>query len=159
MVKMPFQCSSMSQPLWVCTSKKMDENASLHFFLLTNIIKNNRKRRQELDDDVDWYLQNKRKRKNDGSDDILIMTTVQTALMMHSKPQHKPRMPNVDYDGSKIWWSNGYANWSEEEFKHRLRISRENSDSTSANMPTSSIVQFLPRCFPSFLTCFCFCFV
>ena len=126
MVKMPFQCSSMSQPLWVCTSKKMDENTSLHFFLLTNIIKNNRKRRQELDDDVDWYLQNKRKRKNDGSDDILIMTTVQTALMMHSKPQHKPRMPNVDRDGSKIWWSNGYANWSEEEFKHRLRISREN---------------------------------
>ena len=126
MVKMPFQCSSMSQPLWVCTSKKMDENTSLHFFLLNNIIKNNRKRRQELDDDVDWYLQNKRKRKNDGSDDILIMTTVQTALMMHSKPQHKPRMPNVDRDGSKIWWSNGYANWSEEEFKHRLRISREN---------------------------------
>ena len=102
MVKMPFQCSSMSQPLWVCTSKKMDENTSLHFFLLNNIIKNNRKRRQELDDDVDWYLQNKRKRKNDGSDDILIMTTVQTALMMHSKPQHKPRMPNVDRDGSKI---------------------------------------------------------
>ena len=23
------------------------------------------------------------------------------------------------------WWSNGYANWNEEDFKHRMRIERE----------------------------------
>ena len=46
-------------------------------------------------------------------------------MVMASK-QQGPRKPKVDRDGGKHWWTNGYANWSEKEFKHRVRINRNN---------------------------------
>ena len=40
--------------------------------------------------------------------------------------QQEPRKQKVDRDDAKRWCTNGYANWSETESKHRVRINRNN---------------------------------
>ena len=36
-----------------------------------------------------------------------------------------PRAPNTDRTEDKMKWTNGYANWTEKQFKKRLRVSRD----------------------------------
>ena len=35
------------------------------------------------------------------------------------------RKPNEDRSLQKLWWTNGYQNWTEEQFKYRKRIPRD----------------------------------
>ena len=75
------------------------------------------------------YLRNKRRRRNNDENEnnghFLVLSTAEAAILMISR-QQEPRKQKVDRGDAKRWWTNGYANWSETEFKHRARINRNN---------------------------------
>ena len=48
------------------------------------------------------------------------MTAVITIL---SSRETAPKLPDRVRD--MTWWSNGYANWNDEDLEHRIRIERE----------------------------------
>ena len=46
-------------------------------------------------------------------------------MLQSRKELFKPREKKVNRNASKLWWTNGYKNWDDSQFKHRLRVSRE----------------------------------
>ena len=87
-----------------------------------------RKRKRDLEEEVDTYSRNKRRRRNnDGNENnghFLALSTAEAEILMISR-QQEPRKRKVDRDdATRCWWTNGYANWSETEFKNRVRINR-----------------------------------
>ena len=47
------------------------------------------------------------------------------AMLQSRKEFFKPREKKVNRNAAKLWWTNGYKNWDDSQFKHRLRVSRE----------------------------------
>ena len=45
---------------------------------------------------------------------------------MISRQEPRKRKKLTEMMQNVGWWTNGYANWSETEFKHRVRINRNN---------------------------------
>ena len=45
-------------------------------------------------------------------------------IILHKKEKGE-KAPNVDRTPQKYWWSYGYEHWNVEQFKFRLRVSRE----------------------------------
>ena len=45
--------------------------------------------------------------------------------MQSRKELFKSRERKVNRNAAKLWWTNGYKNWDDSQFKHRLRVSRE----------------------------------
>ena len=81
--------------------------------------------------ELDEYFETSRKRKfaevvNEfvGAADLSLftMTAVNTTILSISK-ETAPKLPDRVKDTT--WWSNGYVNWNEEDFKHRMQIERE----------------------------------
>ena len=75
------------------------------------------------------YFETSRKRKfaeveNEfvGAADLSFTMTAVNTILLISK-ETAPKLPDRVRD--MTWWSNGYVNWKEEDFKHRVRIERE----------------------------------
>ena len=89
------------------------------------------------------FLQRSRKRKieeNEFNDDIehifpgcpneeeVIGSVVHGVVqeLRTCKARKYPKIQNRDRTHQKVFWTNGCTNWTDDEFKERLRINREN---------------------------------
>ena len=84
-----------------------------------------RKRKLEesqFDDDVDLFFP-----RHSNEEEVIgsIMHGLVEELHI-SKPRKHPKIQNRDRTQQKMFWTNGYATWADDEFKERLRINREN---------------------------------
>ena len=62
---------------------------------------------------------------SDGNEDVIpLLLEATVEIVNNSKHANHPRIPNRNRSEQKLFWSQGYSNWSEEEFKDRLRINR-----------------------------------
>ena len=52
-----------------------------------------------------------------------ISSTISSVAHMRKVPEVKKT--NVDRNDDKRWWTNGFNNWDDDGFKHRVRLSRE----------------------------------
>ena len=48
---------------------------------------------------------------------------------------------NIDRSDDKLWWSNGYRNWDDDEFRHRLRIKQSTFEIIMENIEPYIIKQ------------------
>ena len=46
-------------------------------------------------------------------------------MLQSRKELFKAREKKVNRNAAKLWWTNGYKNWDDSQFKHRLRVNRE----------------------------------
>ena len=46
-------------------------------------------------------------------------------MLQSRKEPFKPREKKVNRNAAKLCWTNGYKNWDDSQFNHRLRVSRE----------------------------------
>ena len=58
-----------------------------------------------------------------GAADLSLFTMTAVDTILSVTKETGPKLPDRVRD--MMWWSNGYANWNEEDFKHRMRIERE----------------------------------
>ena len=83
--------------------------------------RNSRKRKliqEELSDDELFFS------SGNADEEESVGTVAQAILNVVQKPEKKPKMPNRDRDQQKQLWTDGYQNWTDEEFKENLRIDR-----------------------------------
>lgn len=89
-----------------------------------------RKRKRRENEDFYELLEETHHVDDSESDDpIEYMTTVLSntiAVVVDEKKRDGQRKPKIDRSHQKNFWTNGYVNWDEEEFKSRVRINREN---------------------------------
>ena len=89
-----------------------------------SLLKRQKRKREESEEEVENYLKTrKRKRKRRLEIDPVIFCVVSAAAIVGAKPKRKKREKNCARD--KSWWTNGYLNWNEQQFKKRLRVTRE----------------------------------
>ena len=92
---------------------------SARFFLASQ------KRRRDFDDEIDKYYQKSRKsrRKCEAEGDFLLTSSISAAGYLRKVADVK--CENVDRTQDKLWWSNGYEKWTNDQFKHYFRVSRD----------------------------------
>ena len=71
---------------------------------------------------MEEYFQEKGTRSDDDIDAVVVSVSSMAAALCNPK-ERKERSPKMYREQS--WWTNGYGNWDESEFKKRLRIARE----------------------------------
>ena len=58
---------------------------------------------------------------SDGNEDVIpLLLEATVEIVNNSKHANHPRIPNRNRSEQKLFWSQGYSNWLEEEFKDRL---------------------------------------
>ena len=77
------------------------------------------KRKRTKDDEDDFHFVNKRFKREGDPDNIQAGVTALVAIL-DSKPKAKDKLR----DAGKLWWADVYRNWSEEDFKPKMRINR-----------------------------------
>ena len=80
------------------------------------------KRQRTEDDEDDFHFVNKRFKRGD-LDNIQAGVTALVAIL-DSKNERKPKAKDKLRDTGKLWWADVYRNWSEEDFKAKMRINR-----------------------------------
>ena len=88
--------------------RKLDESAEVENYVAWSR-QRTRKRVEELNDDADEYL----------------TATMASAEVLGEPKVRKPRGMNRNRQVGKGWWIDGYARWSELEFKENLRVERK----------------------------------
>ena len=85
----------------------------------------NKKRKRKLGEET--YDDDKLFFSNFAADEADIIPQITQAVVetITSKKPRKDKIKNRDRTELKNFWSHGYANWSDDEFKERLRIGRE----------------------------------
>ena len=85
----------------------------LAFYSLLRCFSRGRKYQEEFDE--------LRFGEDDTNDDaVAILSQAMIELVDSNKSRKHPRLPNKDSDELKMFWTNGYLHWSDEEFKERL---------------------------------------
>ena len=87
-----------------------------------------RKKRRNLEEDEleEEYFKPYKKSKVEDEEDIantVVPTLVSAAVNILKSKERKQRIGNKKRES--FWWESGYINWSEEEFKLRMRVNRE----------------------------------
>ena len=81
-------------------------------------------KRQRTEDDEDHlHFVNKRFKREGDLDNIQAGVTALVAIL-DSKNERKPKAKDKLRDTGKLWWADVYRNWSEEDFKAKMRINR-----------------------------------
>ena len=81
-------------------------------------------KRQRTEDDEDHlHFVNKRFKREGDLDNIQAGVTALVAIL-DSKNERKPKAKDKLRDAGKLWWADVYRNWSEEDFKPKMRINR-----------------------------------
>ena len=75
------------------------------------------------DDEDDFHFVNKRFKREGDLDNIQAGVTALVAIL-DSKNERKPKAKDKLRDTGKLWWADVYRNWSEEDFKAKMRINR-----------------------------------
>ena len=81
------------------------------------------KRQRTEDDEDDFHFVNKRFKREGDLDNIQAGVTALVAIL-DSKNERKPKAKDKLRDTGKLWWADVYRNWSEEDFKPKMRINR-----------------------------------
>ena len=81
------------------------------------------KRQRTEDDEDDFHFANKRFKREGDLDNIQAGVTALVAIL-DSKNERKPKAKDKLRDAGKLWWADVYRNWSEEDFKPKMRINR-----------------------------------
>lgn len=89
------------------------------------LFKNLKRRRSYIDLDEE-FRQGKRSKFNDENieEDYVRCVIAATTAIENKKPR-KPRSRNRNRAIGKLWWNDVYTNWSDEDFKEKMRIQRE----------------------------------
>ena len=88
-----------------------------------------RKRKRKFDESMDHYRKmckqriEKKMQEMDGEFMSIVATTLSNLTVKKTK---KRRSKDVQRD--QTWWADGYRNWSDVEFKKKLRLNRETFD-------------------------------
>ena len=85
-----------------------------------------RKRKADEEED-DWWQRSRQLKRGEEAvklveEENALFASVTTAVAMNKNVQRGPRGPNRARD--KSWWSNGYENWTDNEFVSRMRLER-----------------------------------
>ena len=91
------------------------------------LLKTSRKRRRKNEEEVNDYLDQQRKTRRGDDHDIqaFAIASVCGATSLQMRKKRGNRKSNDDRSLQKLWWTNGYQNWTEEQFKYRIRITRD----------------------------------
>ena len=81
------------------------------------------KRQRNEDDEDDFHFVNKRFKRESDLDNIQAGVTALVAIL-ESKNERKPKAKDKFRDTRKLWWDDVYRNWSEEDFKAKMRVNR-----------------------------------
>ena len=81
------------------------------------------KRQRTEDDGDDFHFVKKRFKREGDLDNIQAGVTLLVAIL-DSKNERKPKAKDKLRDTGKLWWADVYRNWSEEDFKAKMRINR-----------------------------------
>ena len=71
----------------------------------------------------DFHFVNERFKRKDDLDNIQAGVTALVAII-DSKNEREPEVKDKLRDTGKLWWADAYRNWSEEDFKAKMRINR-----------------------------------
>ena len=84
------------------------------------------KRKRNDDELEEEFLRRKRKRVKVAEEETLAVSAYITSLsaIIMNKKTRKRKSPDKNRELGKIWWTNGYLDWSVEEFVKRIRIQR-----------------------------------
>ena len=93
----------------------------------------NRKRKIELEEDIDNYRREKevkrRREEQYENENFSLMTNVPYTAEVISrvnKHMNAERSPNVNKNVGKLWWRNVYFNWDNEQSKSKYRLAKDN---------------------------------
>ena len=78
------------------------------------------KRRIESEDDVDLYLSNRTNMTSTadvGTVDAVACSVNAAAEILSCRKTPAAKCKNIDRGDDKLWWSNGYRNWDDDEFR------------------------------------------
>ena len=83
--------------------------------------------RRLLKDLEEEYIYEKRKKKDNEAieNDFVRSCLVTTTAIVTSKTPRKPRSRNRNRRVGKLWWSEVYNNWSDDNFKEKMGIRRD----------------------------------
>ena len=73
------------------------------------------------------YIHEKRRKYNNKAieNDFVRSCLVTATAIINSKTPRKPRSINRNRTVRKLWWSEVYNNWSDDNFKEKMRIRRD----------------------------------
>ena len=125
------------------------------------MILKSKRQRTEYDED-DFHFVNKRSKREGNLDHIQAGVTVLVAIL-DSKSKRKFKAKDKLGDTEKLWWADVYRNWSEEDFKAKMRIYRtifnfildgiyEDIILTTTNLKQKPNIPWPAACFNNLLT-------
>ena len=83
-------------------------------------------RKRRYKDELDDFEHLFGGRSNDNDDDnATVVSHAAIEIVNCNRPNKHPGLPNKHRNDSKMFWSNGYLNWTDEEFIERLCLHRE----------------------------------
>ena len=102
-------------------------------FKFNEIMRINRKRKIELEEDIDNYEREKnvkrgREEQYENEKFNLMTNVLYTArgILRVNKRMNTERHPNVNRNVGKLWRRNVYFNWDNEQFKSKFRLIKDN---------------------------------
>ena len=102
-------------------------------FKFNEIMRINRKRKIELEEDIDNYQREKnvkrgREEQYENEKFNLMTNVLYTArgILRVNKRMNTERHPNVNRNVGKLWRRNVYFNWDNEQFKSKFRLIKDN---------------------------------
>ena len=102
-------------------------------FKSSEIMRINRKRKIELEEDIDNYRREKevkrrREEQYENGNFNLMANVLYTAeeISRVNKRINAERGSNVNSNVGKLWWRNVYFNWDNKQFKSKFRLTKDN---------------------------------
>ena len=102
-------------------------------FKFNEIMRINRKRKMELEEDIDNYQRGKevkrRREEQYENENFNLMTNVlytAKGILRVNKHMNTEGGPNVNGSLGKLWWRNVYFNWDNGQFKSKFRLTKDN---------------------------------
>ena len=102
-------------------------------FKFNEIIRINRKKEIELEEDIGNYRREKEVKKRreeqyENENFNMMKNVLYTAegILRVNKCINTEHDPNVNRNVGKLWWRNVYFNWDNEQFKSKFRLTKDN---------------------------------
>ena len=105
-------------------------------FKFNEIMRINRQRKIELEEDIDNYRREKelkrRREEQHENENFHLMTNVlyrvytTEGILRVNERLNTERGPNVNRNVGKLWWRNVCFNWDNEQFKSKFRLTKDN---------------------------------
>jgi hypothetical protein len=95
--------------------------------LFESLMRSSKKRRLQEDEELEnifLEIENHDEVDGDEESEIGVMAAVSTAVSMGER-KRGPCKPNIDRTHQKEFWTNGCRTWDNEQFKSRVRLTRE----------------------------------